>query len=214
MKPKGGTGGKPRSAGTTGLSKDDADLWEHTARSVEPLRRGKARVTAGAPDDVVESRPRISHSGGMPPQTKSTAPEPAPVAPRASSHRPPPPLADIDRRKARKIASGQHDIEARIDLHGLRQVDAHRRLRAFLLGAYSDGLRTVLIITGKGLTRDADDDSGADVTREERGVIRRMVPMWLADADLRAIVVSFTTAHRRHGGSGALYVQLRRRRAR
>jgi DNA-nicking Smr family endonuclease len=214
MKPKGGTGGKPRSAGTAGLSKEDADLWEHTARSVDPLRRGKSRVTADAPGDAAESRPRIPHPGRTRLETKSATSEHAPIAPKAPPQRSPPPLADLDRRKARKIASGQHDIEARIDLHGLRQVDAHRRLRAFLLGAHSDGLRMVLIITGKGLSRDTDDPSGPDVMREERGVIRRMVPMWLAEADLRAIVVSFTSAHRRHGGSGALYVQLRRRRSR
>jgi len=68
----------------------------------------------------------------------------------------PAPLANFDRRKVRKIASGKVEVEARIDLHGLRQRDAHLRLRAFLIEAHARGYKTVLVITGKGGEEPAD----------------------------------------------------------
>ena len=40
-----------------------------------------------------------------------------------------PPLSDLDRRKARKIGTGKVEIDGRIDLHGMRQAEAHAALR-------------------------------------------------------------------------------------
>ena len=76
------------------------------------------------------------------------------------------------------------------------------RLRAFLRDAHANGHRTVLVITGKGKL-------GAE---SDRGVLRRQVPQWLALPEFRALVVGFEEAHIGHGGEGALYVRLRRRR--
>ena len=121
------------------------------------------------------------------------------------------PLADFDRRKARQIASGKIEVDARIDLHGSRQRDARARLRAFLLAAHAKGHKTVLVITGKGGEEPADG-LGALMGERQRGVIRRSVPHWLEESDLRAVVLSYTQASPRHGGAGALYVQLRKAR--
>jgi len=99
-------------------------------------------------------------------------------------------------------------VGARIDLHGLTQVAAHQRLRHFLADAQHAGHGLVLVITGKGSGRGLD---GALPFGDERGVLRRAVPHWLAEADLRAVVLGFEEAGPRHGGSGALYVRLRRR---
>lgn len=109
----------------------------------------------------------------------------------------------FDRRKARQIAKGRVEIEARIDLHGLREHEAHMRLAGFLRHAHAAGKRTVLVITGKG--RFEDDpyrpfSLGDD--RREPGVLRRNVPRWLAEPDIARIVVSYTTASIRHGGEG------------
>ena len=82
-----------------------------------------------------------------------------------------------------------------------------------MLDAHARGLRSVLVITGKGGSGTSADEM-LDGRRSERGVIRRNVPVWLDEPELRAVVVSFTRAHVRHGGDGALYVHLRRRRAR
>ena len=130
---------------------------------------------------------------------------------RQAKARPAPPLADFDRRKARQIASGKIEIDARIDLHGMRQRDARARLRAFLLDAHAAGHKTVLVITGKGGGERPADYLGALLGEQQRGVLKRSVPRWLEEPDLRAVVLSYTQAGPRHGGDGALYVQLRKR---
>jgi DNA-nicking Smr family endonuclease len=119
-------------------------------------------------------------------------------------------LAEFDRRKVRQIATGKVEVAARIDLHGLRQRDARAELRTFLLRAYASGHRTVLVITGKGGGEAPADGLGALLGERQRGVLKRSVPLWLEEPDLRSIVLSYTQAGARHGGSGALYVQLRR----
>ena len=112
----------------------------------------------------------------------------------------------------RQVASGKLAIDARLDLHGVRRREAHGDLRSFLAGCQQKGFRTVLVITGKG-DEAASRDHLADAMGEpQRGVLRRLVPQWLAAPDLRSVVLSFTNASVRHGGSGALYVQLRRAR--
>lgn len=115
----------------------------------------------------------------------------------------PSPAAGLDRRKVRKIASGRVEIEARLDLHGLYQEEAHAALRRFLLASSAAGLRHVLVITGRG-SRRAE-------TGGETGVLRRNVPRWLSGPELHPVVIGYSTAHVRHGGEGALYVTLRTR---
>ena len=105
---------------------------------------------------------------------------------------------DLDRRSWLRLKRGQVTIEQTLDLHGLTQGEAHRRLGAFLARAQAAGCRCVLVITGKGL------GSG--------GTLRHMVPRWLNEPDNRERVIAYTPAQPRHGGSGALYVLMRRRR--
>ena len=120
------------------------------------------------------------------------------------------PLDVLDRRQARRIVAGKTDIEDRIDLHGLRQAEAHHRLRAFLQSAYAKGLKTVLVITGKGVAHDRLDHLASAMGERQRGVLRRSVPLWLAEPDLSQIVLSYGAAGTRHGGAGAFYVRLRK----
>ena len=103
------------------------------------------------------------------------------------------------------MARGTVAIDRRIDLHGLTQTAAERRLESFLHAAQEDGAKVVLVITGKG----KPDEGGRD---GERGVLRRMVPIWLASPSLRGVVIGFEEAARNHGGAGALYVRIRRAR--
>jgi DNA-nicking Smr family endonuclease len=116
-----------------------------------------------------------------------------------------PPLAPLGRRLRQRVARGSAALDARIDLHGLTQENAHHALRAFLRGAQADGAKLVLVITGKGAR--ADSAYGG-----ERGVLKRLVPQWLRLPELRATVVGFEPAHVNHGGEGALYVRIRRSR--
>jgi DNA-nicking Smr family endonuclease len=189
------------------LSAEERALWEHAARDLKPLKAKKSRVHgAHGGEAEAPARQRKEPERAVAQRTPSRpAPAPKPAAP--------PPLATLDRRKARKIGSGRIEVEARIDLHGMRQSEAYRALRRFLMEAHGTGRRWVLVITGKGGQRRAgsEAEAGDYGGQGEPGVLRRNVPRWLAEPELRAIVVGFTPAAIRHGGEGALYVQLRRR---
>ncbi len=104
------------------------------------------------------------------------------------------------------LRRGKKSVDARIDLHGMRQSEAHGALLRFLHRAQGAGHSVVLVITGKG------GAPGQGGLSDERGVLRRMVPHWLSLPDVRALVIGFDEAAAQHGGSGALYVRLRRRR--
>jgi DNA-nicking Smr family endonuclease len=201
---------KPAGKRGTGheLSAEERALWEHTARALKPVK-GKARVHASHVEEAALP-PAPAHQKVV--AQRASGP-PARVPAKTTYTPAPPPLSDLDRRKARKIGSGKVEIEGRIDLHGMRQAEAHAALRRFLMRAYADGRRWILVITGKGapLRRGDDDEELIGVREGERGVLNRNVPRWLEEPELRAIVIGFTAAAIRHGGEGALYVQLRRK---
>lgn len=202
---------KPR---RRGLSDEDEALWAYTAKSLKPLKRKSSRVHPAMPAEPGREAPprppahQSSHHALSASQARRED-EPRieiPYVPEAKV----PALNVFDRRAAKKLRQGRFDIEARIDLHGMRQVEAHGALKRFLFSCHARGLRWVLVITGKGKSqRQSDDEVGGFGWGDERGVLRRNVPMWLAEPELRAIVVSFTAAALQHGGEGALYIQLR-----
>jgi DNA-nicking Smr family endonuclease len=174
------------------LSEEDIALWEAVRHSVTPLKRPRrakpvaaplaTKPAALAPDVVAEpARPASS----------------APAAPKRAAASP----APFDTALARKLKRGTVEPVSRIDLHGLRQDEAHAALLGFLRRAQGEGARVALIITGKG---------GSGAEGEERGVLRRAVPRWLSGAEFRPFVVSVSVAHRGHGGDGALYVHVRK----
>lgn len=206
MKKPQGRGGAKKSSPS---GEDDHDIWQYTAATIEPLKRAKGRfhpasdaVKAIVPKakaaPVSERSAGKQHAELVPPES------PAIKRPRAAV----PELALFDRNSVRKIRGGRVEIEARVDLHGMRQHEAHAALRSFLLSCQSRGLRYVLIITGKGKVIGSQASHIGEADRE-RGVLKRNVPRWLQEADLRAVVVSFTTAAVQHGGEGAIYVHLR-----
>ncbi len=192
------------------LSTEDEALWEHTASSLKPLRGKKGRhhpsVFEGDETPPFAPKTKKTHTGAQQGAEKSGAKAPLATTPKSAA-KPTPDLAAFDRKAARRLRQGQFEIEARIDLHGMRQHEAHAALRRFLLSCFGRGLKWVLVITGKGGPQKPRDDDGW--SSQERGVLRKNVPMWLAEPELRAVVVSFTTAATPHGGEGALYVQLR-----
>ena len=178
-----------------GLSEEERALWESVAKQVKPLRkRHRALKASAAP---AETAPRAAPKAAASPKhvapARIAAPPPKPS---------PPPLAPIGRRERSHLSRGRKEIDARLDLHGMTQMRAHRALFGFLQRAHHDGLTFVLVITGKG-------KMGAE---SERGVLRRQVPEWLSLPEFRALVVGFEEAHIGHGGEGALYVRVRRAR--
>jgi DNA-nicking Smr family endonuclease len=108
-----------------------------------------------------------------------------------------------------RLKKGQLEPQARIDLHGMTQDAAHRTLFAFLATAHQRGHRLVLVITGKGNPR---KDESASWMMSPHGVLKQMVPRWLNEPGLAALIASTKPAHVRHGGDGALYIYLRKNR--
>jgi DNA-nicking Smr family endonuclease len=174
------------------LSRAEAELWTVVTESVRPMR-GRARIPRSAPEEPppapLETKADPSRGGTVKPAIATRSARPEPVTP---------PVGDIDHRTRAKIRRGRLEVDARLDLHGMRQDEAQRALAGFLRRAQQDGARIAIVVTGKGQSR------------EEGGVLRRVVPMWLQAPALREIVVGFGEAARHHGGEGALYVRIRR----
>jgi DNA-nicking Smr family endonuclease len=181
----------PRPQRLRRLSDEEIALWTEVARSVA-RRRGATLPTPSKPVGAGARAP---------------APSPLPAEPPAGRPAKPsaPPLAPIERRLKRELARGRAPIDAALDLHGLTQAEAHQALRGFLRHSQTRGARLVIIVTGKGGA--IDELSGWP---NERGVLKRLTPQWLREPDLRSVVLGFEEAGRAHGGSGALYVRLRR----
>ncbi|NEU98707.1 Smr/MutS family protein [Bradyrhizobium uaiense] len=177
------------------LSEEERVLWESVAKQVKPLRKRPAAAKA----HTAASDPAAHHAAAKPIPVKPVTSVKAASAPRPQA----PPLAPIGRRERAKLSRGRQEIDARLDLHGMTQLRAHRVLYAFLQRAHSDGLTFVLVITGKGKVGGLES---------ERGVLRRQVPEWLSLPEFRSLVVGFEEAHIGHGGEGALYVRVRRAR--
>ena len=172
------------------LSDEEIALWTEVARSVS-RRRGASLPVA--------SRQHAPKAPAPPTADAAGAPEPRPAKPRAL------PLAPIERRLKRELARGRGAIDGAIDLHGMTQAEAHQALRGFLRHSQARGARLVIVVTGKGGPLDEPAPFG-----QQRGVLRRLAPHWLREPDLRTVVLGFEEAGRAHGGSGALYVRLRR----
>jgi DNA-nicking Smr family endonuclease len=171
-------------------SKADSDraepvgaLWRRAMRDVKQL--------AARP---VPPRLKPASAPAAVPRPASPPAKVAPTLPPLALDRP----AGIDRANAERLKRGKHAVEARLDLHGMTQDEAHRRLGSFIRAARADGRRCVLVITGRG--------------RVGGGILRAAVPRWLDEPELRPHVLAIATAQPRDGGAGALYVMLRRTR--
>ena len=176
-----------------GLRDEERELWDGVTRSVSPLRRIRRKAEPEA-EEIAPAKPLRKKAKAEPATVLASPPKPKPAAP--------PPLAPLDRRTKQRIARGTHAIDARLDLHGYTLDQAYTALSRFLSRVHADGGKIALVITGKGTF-----GSGA------RGALKREVPLWLALPEFRAIVIGFENAAIGHGGEGALYVRLRKRRS-
>lgn len=180
-------------------SEEERALWRKVTETVTPVGRRRAAKSA-APPAPPEAKP-----------AKAAAPSPAKLPPPVPPARPMelPKLAagrapGLDKRTAERLKRGQLHVEARLDLHGMTQEEAHRSLAAFVAAGHRAQRRVLLVITGKGFRLESGE--------RETGVLKRMVPRWLNEEPTRAKVLAFTAARPQDGGSGALYVLLRRQR--
>lgn len=188
---------------------DELELWHQVARSAQRLPGRPARDehrSSGAqpkPAKPVQMPPlpafEIGQSSGGRSETLAA---PMSVGDRLAQT----PL-QMDAKSFGKLKRGKLVPEARIDLHGMTLDQAHPELNRFILGAQFRGLRLVLVITGKGQREDP-----YQLMPLRRGVLKQQVPQWLRMAPLSSAVLQVSEAHQRHGGSGAYYVYLKRRR--
>jgi len=172
------------------LTEDDRILWGKVARStralpgrMQSIEEFEASLAAEA-----QEKPEVKKPAAKP----SLAPDGVPEKPKKSSgqHHP------LERPVKKKLAKGRLQLEARIDLHGLVQSEAHAMLYGFIIRAHERGLRHVLVITGKGSSMGSD------------GALKRAVPMWFSKPEFRHLISSYETSAQNHGGEGALYVRL------
>ena len=184
------------SEGGRRIRNEEAALWQRIARDVTPLPRGAAALEEEpAPEE--EAPPLPSPKKIKKP--RRTAPAAAPAPPALPDLDPVMP-AGLDRRTARRLKRGQLAAEARLDLHGKTQDQAHDALQDFIQESRMARRRCVLVITGKG-----------SVASGRGGVLRQMVPRWLNEPALRRHIIAITNAPQSSGGAGALYVLLRSR---
>lgn len=174
------------------ITHEDRILWEKVARTAKPLKGRSFNEMI----DVLALDAGHAASDELPGLDGSAA---KPVHPKSKTAKPHPGPQRLDEPTHRKIAKGKVSLGARIDLHGLTQGEAHTLLHAFLHRAHAEGLRHVLIITGKGTSFGSD------------GVLRQAVPHWFSTPAFKPYVGAYEDAARHHGGHGAIYVRLRRK---
>jgi DNA-nicking Smr family endonuclease len=174
------------------LSSDDIGLWRRAMRDVAPLR-GRALLPERDDEPATPDRGHLARAPIDAGEMSAVRTKPLLQQPRQ------PPLdtfAGVDRSSAERLQRGRYPIEARLDLHGMTQAEAHRALAGFVAGSRAIGRRVVLVITGHGRT------SG--------GILKAAAPRWLHEPELRRHVLAITPAKPRDGGAGALYLLLRK----
>ena len=170
-----------------------------TATDIEVWRAVAETVSHRMPGMIVPSKPEAPKRGALGPADAPKAPTSPDWSPPSAQRRSVHP-GEVERTLRKRLASGRQEIEAKLDLHGFRQSEAHALVSAFVARSHRDGRRLILVVTGKGR-------GGV----EDRGVLRRLVPLWLAEPRLSPLIVAFGEAGRGHGGEGALYIHLRNR---
>jgi DNA-nicking Smr family endonuclease len=190
------------------LRPDELDLWQQIAKSTDPLHPSrpqpvarplpkKPAVVTPTPDPLPEFRLG----------QKARKALPTPVAPLTTGERLRSEPVSMDAKAFGRMKRGKLVPEDRIDLHGMTLDQAHPALVSFVLTSQARGLRLVLVITGKGQREDAYDPMP-----RRRGVLKSQVPQWLRLPPVAQAVLQVSEAHRKHGGGGAYYVYLRKRR--
>ena len=175
------------------LSPEDRALWARVTHDVTPLTEKSINSPDFSDPEDNEGQPQWSKAHDQ------RVAEPSKITTQYTSylHGQAP---GLDKRTQMRLRRGQVDIEARLDLHGMIQSEAHERMCRFLEASRNSGYRAVLVITGKGLRRDG-----------QIGILRSAVPRWLNEPPLRDWIKAFDHAIPRDGGEGALYILLRRR---
>lgn len=184
------------------LDPEEEALWKRVTATVRPMAR-RAPKSPSIPDATAEAGaappPAIARKGRVPPLRVPAA---TPVTQQK-------PLADsLDGGWDRRLRRGATQPDWTVDLHGHSLDSARSMLDRVLDQAIAEGIRVVLVITGK---PPREDDRGGD-GRPRRGLIRASIGHWLQSSRHASRIAAVRNAHPRHGGAGALYVIIRRER--
>jgi len=180
------------------LTLGETELWQRVVANVDPLHRKQRHVV---PATLEPATPAQAPQRGV-----SLEPEAPPAPTMSGSKAVPAQHPALDRRTTQRLKRGKLTVEGRLDLHGMTQKQAYSALLGFITASRAMNRRLVLVVTGKGWNPDAARPE------EAVGVLRRSVPRWLESSPFTQHVASVTDAHAKDGGSGALYVLLRRNR--
>jgi len=181
------------------MGRDKDKVFSDAMSDVVPLKRESRaelrRNRRSAPDASLEHRRRAAAHGLEPDrnQLTETAIEPLDAWFVLTFKRP-----GVQNGVFRKLKQGRYEAEARLDLHRRTARTARREVFEFIQESYRLGLRSVLVIHGKG-------QSAAET--ERCSMLKGCVDCWLRELD---IVQAFHSAQPRHGGTGAVYVLLRK----
>ena len=170
------------------LAPDEKALWAKVIATVRPLH-------GETPDEPL---PEAEVQAPAPHPQPRAAPRPAPAPPRAE------PGTTLDGSWDRRLSRGLVQPDVTVDLHGNNLADAYALLDSRLEQAVAMGARVLLLITGKPPREDSRP--------VKRGAIRAAVGHWLAASRHASSIAAVRGAHPRHGGTGALYIVLRRKR--
>jgi DNA-nicking Smr family endonuclease len=203
------------------LSEEERALWTRVAATVKPLGPRRRAANPAPAIGQVTKPPNVAPETSAAPRAH-TAPKASADFDRARGASPglkigagfkigaglkpapcaaaPPFSAALDKRSEERLKRGQRPIDARLDLHGMTQAAAQAAVIGFVARALEHGQRCLLIITGKG--------------GKQGGILRAALPHWLQASAFAPAILRHVPAALHHGGEGAFYVLLKRRRDR
>jgi DNA-nicking Smr family endonuclease len=197
------------------MTPEEEQLWRHAMRDIMPMSPVKGLGSSSEPYSLRDHPEGRNHhkTSGTKKQNKSPLPVIRHVRPSAASisnATSKSDLSNLDRKEKQRVRRGKIEVDGKIDLHGLRQNEAHTVLIERIGRARLDGKRILLIVTGKGSSKGGSRNGSEPFWARGGGVLRNQVPAWLRQDPLRSMIFSVQDAHQRHGGGGALYVFLKR----
>jgi len=189
-----------------GLTSEDIQIWQQITRRIERLSPEKpapkiqpakaAPIKKQVKTDVDPIKAfKIGEKAKPISQKPSISVLPADRSP------------NMDRKNFQRLMKGKFEIEATLDLHGMTADQAKMQLISFISRSHKSGYRMILVITGKGKRKHKDE-----FNRERGGILRQSLPDWVLGSSITDKVLQVTHAQPKHGGTGAYYVYLRRRR--
>jgi DNA-nicking Smr family endonuclease len=188
------------------LTPEEKELWRYVTRHDKPLDSATLEAMEEPAEKTVKTKEKPVVKKWRPGMHSGMHAAAAPAATTKKENALSQGLyAGIDRNTAERFRKGDYPINATLDLHGMNREKAHAMLMAFLNIFYAQDARCLLVITGKG----KKDVQGGD---KISGVLRESLPQWLSVPDVKKMILAFDVAKPKHGGSGAFYILLRRKR--